>query len=65
MPLTHITKNHSSSSIIGDVHNGVITRKKERRDYAKMVVNVCYTSTVEPTTVTAALTGEHWLLAMQ
>ncbi|TYK22570.1 putative polyprotein [Cucumis melo var. makuwa] len=30
-----------------------------------MVVNVCYIFTVEPTTVTAVLTDEHWLLAMQ
>ncbi|KAA0055022.1 flocculation protein FLO11-like [Cucumis melo var. makuwa] len=29
-----------------------------------MVANVCYTSTMEPTTVTAALTDEHWILAM-
>ncbi|TYK16303.1 gag-pol polyprotein [Cucumis melo var. makuwa] len=35
------------------------------RDYAKMVVNVCYTSTLELTTVTVALTDEHWILAMQ
>ncbi|KAA0049580.1 putative copia-type pol polyprotein [Cucumis melo var. makuwa] len=65
MPPTHIAKNHPSSSIIGDVHSGIITRKKERRDYAKMVVNVCYKSTLEPTTVTAALTDKHWILAMQ
>ena len=39
--------------------------KKERRDYVKMVANVCYTSTMEPTTVAVALTDEHWLLAMQ
>ena len=35
-----------------------------RRDYAKMVANVCYTSTIEPTNVTAALTDEHWILAI-
>ncbi|TYK05238.1 F5J5.1 [Cucumis melo var. makuwa] len=45
--------------------SGVTTRKKERRDYAKMVANVCYTSTMEPTIVTATLTDEHWLLDMQ
>ncbi|KAA0032633.1 putative mitochondrial protein [Cucumis melo var. makuwa] len=65
MPLIHIAKNHPSNSIIGDVQSGVTTRKKEMRDYAKMVANVCYTSTVEPTIVTGALTDEHWLLAMQ
>ena len=65
MSPTHIAKNHPSSSIIGDVHSGITTRKKERRNYAKMVANVCYTSTLEPTTVTVALTDEHWILAMQ
>ncbi|KAA0059761.1 putative mitochondrial protein [Cucumis melo var. makuwa] len=65
MPLTHIAKHHPSSFIIGDVYSGIITRKKERRDYAKMVANVCYTSSLEPTTVTVALTDEHWILAMQ
>ncbi|TYJ96616.1 putative mitochondrial protein [Cucumis melo var. makuwa] len=61
---THIAKNHPSSSIIGDVHSGITTRKKEMRDYAKMVVNVCYTSTMEPTNVTTTLTNEYWILAM-
>lgn len=65
MPPTPITKNHPSSSIIGDVQSGITTRKKERRDYTKMVANVCYTSTMEPTTVTAELIDENWILAMQ
>ncbi|KAA0040705.1 retrovirus-related Pol polyprotein from transposon TNT 1-94 [Cucumis melo var. makuwa] len=39
MPPMHIAKNHPSIFIIGDVHSGIITRKKERRDYAKMVAN--------------------------
>ncbi|TYK07190.1 gag-pol polyprotein [Cucumis melo var. makuwa] len=43
----------------------IITRKKERKDYAKMVSNVCYTSSLEPTTISAALSDEHWILAMQ
>ncbi|KAA0066271.1 gag-pol polyprotein [Cucumis melo var. makuwa] len=60
-----IAKNHPSSFIIGDVHNGIITRKKEKRDYAKMVANACYTATLEPTTVTVALIDEHWILAME
>ncbi|TYK06512.1 putative copia-type pol polyprotein [Cucumis melo var. makuwa] len=65
MPPTHISKNHPSNSIFGDVQSGVATRKKKRRDYAKMVANVCYTSTMEPTTIIAALTNEHWILEMQ
>ncbi|KAA0060049.1 F9C16.17 [Cucumis melo var. makuwa] len=65
MPHTNIAKSHPSSFIIEDVHSGIITRKKERKDYAKMVVNICYTSSLEPTTVSVALTNEHWILAMQ
>ena len=61
----HIAKNHPSSSIIGDVHSGIITRKKKRKDYAKMVANVCYTSSLESITVSVAVTDEHWILAMQ
>ena len=30
-----------------------------------MVANVCYTSTMKLMTVVAALTDEHWILAMQ
>ncbi|KAA0067423.1 Retrovirus-related Pol polyprotein from transposon TNT 1-94 [Cucumis melo var. makuwa] len=56
---THIVKNLPSSSIIEDVYSGVTTRKKEMRDYAKMVANVCYTPTVKPTTVIVALIDDH------
>ncbi|KAA0038150.1 putative mitochondrial protein [Cucumis melo var. makuwa] len=59
------SQNHPSSSIIGDVRSGITTRKKERKDYANMVANVCYTSTMKLMTVVAALTDEHWILAMQ
>ncbi|KAA0035460.1 gag-pol polyprotein [Cucumis melo var. makuwa] len=65
MPPTHVVKNHPPSSLIGDIHSGITTGRKERRDYAKMVANVYYTSTMEPTTVAAALTDEHWILAIQ
>ncbi|KAA0047401.1 Receptor-like protein 12 [Cucumis melo var. makuwa] len=65
LPPTHIAKNHPSSFIIGDIHSGIITQKKQRKDYAKMVANVCYTSSLEPTTVFAALFDEHWILAIQ
>ncbi|KAL0560690.1 hypothetical protein IC582_001101 [Cucumis melo] len=65
IPPMHIAKNHPSSFIIGDVHSGIITQKKERKDYAKMVANVCYTFSLEPTTVSAVLTDEHWILALQ
>ena len=65
IPPTHIAKNHPSSFIIRDIHSGIITRKKERKDYVKMVANVCYTSSLEPTMVSAVLSDEHWILTMQ
>ncbi|KAA0048721.1 gag-pol polyprotein [Cucumis melo var. makuwa] len=65
IPPMHIAKNHPFSFIIGDVHSGIITQKKERKDYAKMVANVCYTFSLEPTTISAVLTDEHLILAMQ
>ncbi|KAA0033149.1 gag-pol polyprotein [Cucumis melo var. makuwa] len=58
-------KSADADFIIGDVHSGIIIRKKERKDYAKMVANVCYTSSLESITVSVAVTDEHWILAMQ
>lgn len=55
MPSSHIAKNHPLSAIIGDVRSDITTWKKERRDYSKMVTNVCYTSSTEPNTVTDVL----------
>lgn len=46
-PPSHVTKNHPPSYIIGDVQSGVTTRKKDRIDYAKLIANVCYTSSIE------------------
>ncbi|KAA0063011.1 F5J5.1 [Cucumis melo var. makuwa] len=63
-PSSHVSKNHSISLVIGDVHNGVTTRIKERKDYAKMIANVCFTSQIE-LSVEEALTDEKWILAIQ
>lgn len=60
-----IKKNHQTSSIIGDINVGITTRKKNKLDYAKMIANVCFTSTVEPTNVTKALNDEQWIKAMR
>lgn len=51
--------------MIGDVHNRVITRIKERKDYAKTIVNVCFTSQIKPVSVKEALIDEKWILATQ
>lgn len=60
-----IKKNHPTSSVIGDISNGITTRKKNGPDYAKMITNVYFTSTVEHTNVIEALKDEQWIKAMQ
>ncbi|KAA0052068.1 putative mitochondrial protein [Cucumis melo var. makuwa] len=59
IPSSHVRKNHPSSSIIGDSLAGITTRKKDKVDYMKMIVDLCYTSAIEPTSIHAALTDEY------
>ncbi|XP_073024302.1 uncharacterized protein [Primulina eburnea] len=40
-----IQKNHPSSQIIGELHDGVQTRNKEKMDYCKMIGLICMSST--------------------
>ncbi|XP_073027048.1 uncharacterized protein [Primulina eburnea] len=40
-----IQKNHPSSQIIGELHDGVQTRNKENVDYRKMIGLICMSST--------------------
>ncbi|XP_075494248.1 uncharacterized protein LOC142531862 [Primulina tabacum] len=40
-----IQKNHPSSQIIGELHDGVQTRNKEKVDYRKMIGLICMSST--------------------
>ncbi|KAL0554370.1 hypothetical protein IC582_008289 [Cucumis melo] len=61
----HVKKNHPASSIIGDPSAGMQTKRKEKIDYMKMVADLCYTSTIEPSTVDSAFKDEYWLNAMQ
>ncbi|KAL4030824.1 hypothetical protein IC575_009076 [Cucumis melo] len=65
IPSAHVKKNHPASSIIGDPSAGMQTKRKEKIDYMKMVVDLCYTSTIEPSTVDSAFKDEYWLNAMQ
>ncbi|KAA0036710.1 putative mitochondrial protein [Cucumis melo var. makuwa] len=51
VPSSYVQKNHPSSSIIGDPSFGIITKKKDKIDYAKLIANICYTSSIEPTSV--------------
>ncbi|XP_075483593.1 uncharacterized protein LOC142523745 [Primulina tabacum] len=43
--LSKIQKNHPSSQIIGELHEGVQTRKKEKVDYRKVIGLICMSST--------------------
>ncbi|KAL0548827.1 hypothetical protein IC582_013303 [Cucumis melo] len=61
----HVKKNHPTSFIIGDPSVGMQTRRKDKIDYLKMVVDSCYISTIGPLTVDSALKDEYWLNAMQ
>ncbi|TYK30592.1 putative mitochondrial protein [Cucumis melo var. makuwa] len=65
IPSSHVRKNHPSSLIIGDPSVGITTRKKDKVDYLKMIIDICYTSTIQPTSVDAALKDEYWINAMQ
>ncbi|KAA0038999.1 envelope-like protein [Cucumis melo var. makuwa] len=65
IPSSHVRKNHPSSLIIDDPSAGITTRKKDKVDYSKMIADLCYTSTIEPTSVEAALKDEYWINAMQ
>lgn len=65
VPFSHVSKNYPFNSIIGEINSGITTRKKERRDYAKMITNVCYTFQFEPTSVGKPLKDEKWIIAMQ
>ncbi|KAA0058482.1 putative mitochondrial protein [Cucumis melo var. makuwa] len=44
-----------------DLSAGITTRKKDKVDYSKMIVDLCYTSTIEPTSVEAAVKDEYWI----
>ncbi|KAA0036887.1 putative mitochondrial protein [Cucumis melo var. makuwa] len=64
VPSANVRKNHPSNSIIGDPSTGIITRKKEKVYYSKMIADLCYTYAIEPSTVDVALKDEYWINAM-
>ncbi|KAA0042421.1 gag-pol polyprotein [Cucumis melo var. makuwa] len=65
VPSAYVKKNHPSISIIGDSSAGITTRRKEKVDYTKMIVDLCYVSAIEPTSMENALKDEYWINAMQ
>lgn len=58
-------KNHPTTCIISDLHNGITTRKKDCIEYAKLIANIYYTSPLEFVSVTEALKDEFWISVMQ
>ena len=59
-PSTRVQKNHPQHLIIGDLDQGVRTRRSN-----DIVSNSCFVSKFEPKNVKEALTDEFWIEAMQ
>ncbi|GAA0186984.1 transmembrane signal receptor [Lithospermum erythrorhizon] len=67
-PAARIPKNHPVEHIIGELDQGITTRKKDKVDYRKMaglLGETCFISKVERKDVKAVLLGEYWITAMQ
>ncbi|GAA0161589.1 hypothetical protein LIER_17869 [Lithospermum erythrorhizon] len=63
-PASRIQKNHLVDNIIGEIDQGVTTRRKEPVDYRKMVGLIgesFFISKVESKNVDEALKDEHWI----
>ncbi|KAK0588363.1 hypothetical protein LWI29_000056 [Acer saccharum] len=60
-PAPWVRKLHDKEDIIGEVNEGVRTR----RQLANLLSYTCYTSQIEPKQVEEALNDEFWVLAMQ
>ncbi|KAA0060446.1 gag-pol polyprotein [Cucumis melo var. makuwa] len=67
MSIVEVSKTDNSSNDPGksDPSARMQTRRKEKIDYMKMVVDLCYISTIEPSTVDSAPKDEYWLNVMQ
>ena len=62
---SRIKKNHPSDAIIGELNEGVVTRRKEPVNYREMISNVCFTFRIEPKNVKEVASDEFWMNAMQ
>ncbi|KAK0570386.1 hypothetical protein LWI29_000343 [Acer saccharum] len=60
-PAPWVRKLHDKEDIIGEVNEGVRTR----RQLANLISYTCYTSQIEPKKVEEALNDEFWVLAME
>ncbi|GAA0144915.1 hypothetical protein LIER_05235 [Lithospermum erythrorhizon] len=67
-PTTRIQKDHPVDNIIGQLDEGMTTKKKDKVDYRKMVGlfgKMCFISKIEPKDVKASLLDEHWINAIR
>jgi hypothetical protein len=58
-PVIEVQKNHPQDLIIGDLDQGIRTRRSN-----DIVSNSCFVSKFEPKNVKEALTDEFWIEAM-
>ncbi|GAA0151662.1 hypothetical protein LIER_10338 [Lithospermum erythrorhizon] len=66
-PAARIQRDHQVGNIIGQIYQGMTTRKKDRVDYRKMVGLIgetCFISKEEPKDVKTVLLDEYWINAM-
>ena len=59
-PSVRVQKNHPEELIIGNLEQGITTRKSN-----DVIANSCFVSMFEPKNVKEALTDELWIEAMQ
>lgn len=45
--------------------SGVSTRKKVKVNHMEMIINIYFTSSIEPKTIKEALKDKFWIIAMQ
>lgn len=60
-PPSWIQKAHPTTSVIGDMEDSMVTRRRLNNEIA----HVCYLSSIEPQNVNQALHDECWVQAMQ
>ncbi|TYK03060.1 gag-pol polyprotein [Cucumis melo var. makuwa] len=61
----HWRKNHPSSSIVGNPFAGITTKKKEKVDYSKMIIDLCSMFAIEPSSIDVTLNDEYWINIIQ
>lgn len=60
-----VCKNHPSSNIIDNLEEWVTTKRKDKVNYLEMIINICFTSLVEPKNVKEILEDDCRVNAMK